>query len=286
MKIAVTSESSIDLSKEVYEEFDIKMLDVPVYMGDKISTDLETDCDEIFDFYNQTKILPKTSAPNVFDFQKFFNSLFQQGYEHIIHVAMSSCMSSSFVNAVTAGKSFDGKVSVVDARTCSTGVGIQCVKTRELLNEGHSIEETVKIMQKRAYSVESSFIFENVDYLYAAGRCNLVKKWATSLLHLRPETHVDTEKGRLVLGKLFRGKLNKCVIGYVNSILERFPNQDKSMAFMTYTTMDQEIVDSVYNRLKEVGFKRIEKQPARGAVSINTGPHTMGVIFINDGGKY
>lgn len=287
MKIAITSESAIDLSKQVYEEFDIKMVDVPVFLGKKQTTDLETDCDQIFDFYNQNKILPKTAAPNIFDYQKFFNSLLQQGYERIIHVAMSSCMSSSFSNAQTAAKSFDGRVSVVDARTCSTGVGILCVKAREMINDGHSIEETVDVIQKRAYYVESSFIFENVEYLYAAGRCNLIKKWATTLLHLRPETHVDTEKGRLVLGKFFRGKLDKCVLNYTNSILERFPNQDKSLAFMTYTTMDDEIVDAVYNRLKEVGFKRVEKQQARSAVAINTGPHTMGVIFINDDGvKY
>lgn len=283
MKVAITCESSTDLNSELYKKYDIQTVEVPVTMGDISTVDTKVTAEEIYNLYDTKKILAKSSGPNIFSYQQLFKNVFDQGYDYIIHIAMSSNMSCSYNNAVTASKSFSN-VSVIDARTCSTGVGILTIHTRKLLDSGMSVEKVVERISKMAYHIESSFIIEKSNYLYYAGRCSYLKKVVANLLRLRPEVHIVTKLGHLVLGKLFNGNLSKCILKYVDFILEKFNTPDKSLAFVTYTTMPKEIVDKVVNKVKNAGFNEVIVTTTGAALSLNAGPHSLGLVYKNDNG--
>ena len=64
MKIAISAESTIDMPKELLEKYDIHTVPFTILLGDVAKLDGEIPTQEIFDYVEITKNLPKTSAVN------------------------------------------------------------------------------------------------------------------------------------------------------------------------------------------------------------------------------
>ena len=62
MKIAISAESTIDMPKDLLEKYDIHTVPFTILLGDVAKLDGEISTQEIFDYVEVTKNLPKTSA--------------------------------------------------------------------------------------------------------------------------------------------------------------------------------------------------------------------------------
>ncbi len=78
MKIAISAESTVDLTKELLEEYEIKTVPFTVLLGDKAGLDGEITSREIIDYVTKNKILPKTSAVNESQYDEHFESLLKE----------------------------------------------------------------------------------------------------------------------------------------------------------------------------------------------------------------
>lgn len=59
MKIAVSAETTVDLTKDLLKEFDIHTVPFTVLLGDAARLDGDVDCEEIIDYVAKTGILPR-----------------------------------------------------------------------------------------------------------------------------------------------------------------------------------------------------------------------------------
>ena len=84
--------------------------------------------------------------------------------------------------------------------------------------------------------------------------------------------------------KKYRGKIEGAVRSYCLDTLERFDHPDLSLAFLTYTTANEEMLSVARNILKERGFKKIYETRAGGTITSHCGEHCLGILYINDGG--
>ena len=75
MKIAMSVESTNDLSKEIIEEYGIKVVPYHVTLGDDTFKDGEITTEEIFKFVDEKDILPKTNAINEFEYTEYFENI-------------------------------------------------------------------------------------------------------------------------------------------------------------------------------------------------------------------
>ena len=85
MKIAVSVESTHDLSKELLEKYDIKVIAYQITLGDMTFKDGEYSTEEMFAFVDKYKKLPKTTALNEFEYQEFFHPL-NQFYQFFLYL--------------------------------------------------------------------------------------------------------------------------------------------------------------------------------------------------------
>ena len=67
MKIAISVESTNDLSKELLKQYDIKVIPYHITLGNKSFLDGEMATVDLFAHVDETKTLPKTNAINEFD---------------------------------------------------------------------------------------------------------------------------------------------------------------------------------------------------------------------------
>jgi DegV family protein with EDD domain len=282
MNIALSAESTIDLQKDLLDFYHITTVPYTLTFGETSALDGEVKGEDLFAYTAKTGKLAKSSAVNQEQFKKYFTELLKT-HEAIIHFSLSSDMSSSYNNACLAAKEIgqEDKIFVVDSRSLSTGIALQAIYARKLIDAGKKPEDIIKLVATRVPSTQASFGLEAVDYLYKGGRCSAMAVLGANILHIRPQ--IIVKDGKMISGKKYRGPMAKWVEDYVETTLEEFNNPDLDEVFITYSSAPDEVVDWVRERLKKAGFRHIMNTNANGTVCCHCGPHTLGILYFNDG---
>jgi len=284
MKIALSAESTIDLQKELLDYFKIHTISYTLVLGDKTVPDADVEGEEIFAYTEKTGKLAKTTAVNIVEFEEYFKDLLKT-HDAVIHFSLAKGMSSSYNNACLAAKGLKN-VYVIDSQELSTGIALEAIYARKLIDLGKEPKEIIELVGKRIPFVQASFSLERVDYLYKGGRCNAMSAFGANLLRLKPEILV--KDGEMVAGKKDRGSMEKATLSYVRNILSEFDNPDLSEVFITFSSSYKKpeikaLVDRIALILRERGFQHIHFTQSNGTVSCHCGPHCLGILYINDG---
>ena len=277
-KIAISLDSACDLSKELIEKYDFKVIPFGVNLGDKFFYDGEISPEEIFEYADNNKTLPKTNAVNEEAFKEHFAKILND-YDAIIHFDISSEMSSAYQNAVNASKNFKN-VYVVDSRTLSTAISLEAIYAKKLTETMDDPAKIVELVKKRIPAVQASFIIERLDYLYKGGRCSGLALLGANLLKIRPE--IEVLNGNMKNTEKFRGKMADCVTKYCRATLEKYNHPDKSFIFITHSVADKELVDAAKAVVSEYGFENVYETTAGCTVSSHCGKNTLGILYVND----
>ncbi len=280
MKIAVSAESTIDLSKEILEKYDIKTLPFMVILGDKELKDgEEVSPTDIFEFVEQNKKLPKTSAINEQQYRSHFEGLLKE-YDAVVHFCLSSQISSACSNAKNVAKSMKN-VFVVDSLSLSTGIALLAIYARKLALAGADAEEISKKCEERVPSVQASFVIKKLDYLYKGGRCSALSYFGANLMKIRPQ--IILKNGKMEVHRKYRGNMDSVIANYCKDTIEEFNTPDLDVAFVTYTTATEGMIAAATEALKQKGFKEIYHTTAGGTITSHCGEYTLGILYMNDG---
>ena len=281
MKICISAESTIDLPREILDEFSIKTIPFSVILGTESGFDGVITPQTIFDYVDKTGVLPRTSAINEAQFDDYFRGLLKE-YDAVIHFSLSSEISSACNNAINAARELKG-VYVVDSRSLSTGIALEAIYASQLVKEGLSPEEIVVKVKARIPANQTSFVLATVDYLYKGGRCSGLAKLGAQLFRIRPQ--ILMQDGKMSPGKKYMGKQLGCVESYCKDTLAQFNNPDLSLVFLTHSMATPDMVEAAKKQLEERGFKRIIVTTAGATITSHCGPKCLGILYLNDGGR-
>ncbi len=277
-KIIIASDSTTDLSPEQIAKYDIKIMPLGVTIGGKNYSDgVDIDPDMIYDNYNKTGELPKTSAINIAQCEDFFEQCTSEGYS-IVFFTISSEMSSTFSNARLAAEDYPN-VHVVDTRNLSTGGGLLLVHAAEMAAAGHSAEEIAKECEELALCVDASFVIDSLEFLYKGGRCTALEAFGANLLSLKP--CISVKGGKMGVGKKYRGKFERVLPIYISDRVGDGSGIRPEHVFITHAGCDPDVVDACVEKVRSIGyFEDIMVSRAGCTVSSHCGRNTLGVLFI------
>lgn len=276
-KIKITCDSTCDLTKELYEKYDVEVAALGVNLGEVYYHDgVDVTAEDIFAFVGENGTLPKTSAVSIAEYNDMFKKHVDEGCS-VIHINISSELSASYQNACLAASELEN-VYVIDSRNLSTGSGLLVIKACELAETGMSAAEIADELRGLTEKVDASFVLQTLEYLQKGGRCSSVVALGANLLQLRPE--IEVSDGKMGVGRKYRGKMDKSVKDYVKGRLENRDDIDLSRIFVTHTTMPQEVVDMVIKTVKEFHpFVEVIETVAGCTISSHCGPGCLGVLF-------
>lgn len=287
MKIKITTDSTADTTKEHLDSLGIGYIPLIVNLGEKECFDtVNVSNMDIRDYVNKTKKLPKTAARSSEDIKDFFLSYLNEGYDKIIHISISEELSCTYNNAVNAAKEIgENKVAVISSRVLSTGSLLLAMCAKELVEKGESFDNIVKIITQRAYNVQVSFVVDTIDYLHKGGRCSTLKALGANLLKLRPK--LQLVDGKIISNGIYRGKMNVLLKKYIDDTLATYNNPDTTRCFITHADADNEVVKEVIEYVKSKNvFKEVCETRANSTIYCHCGKGTLGILYINDGGKF
>lgn len=277
-KVIITSDSTTDLSAELKERYNVKVLPLGVTLGDKSFKDgVDINPDLIYEHYTKHGELPKTSAANIDDCIEFFKPLVDEGYA-IVHFTISSEMSSTFNNARLAAEEFED-VYVVDTKNLSTGGGLMVISAAEMANAGKEAKEIAQECEALAERIDASFIIDDLEFLHKGGRCSALAALGANLLKLKP--CVSVRNGKMGVTKKYRGKFGSVLKEYIDDSLANLDDIEDSYVFVTHAGCDDEITAACIEQVKAKGyFKEVFFTRAGCTVSAHCGRNTLGVLFI------
>lgn len=279
MSIKITSDSTCDLG-EYAEQYGVAIIPLNVHL------DMETYFDgvnitpqDIFNFVDATKQLPKTSARSQEDYEEFFRAQLSE-VDEVVHISISDKASVSHKVALAASEAFGGKVKVVDSKGLSTGQGLIVLKAAELAKAGKTSNEIVAELAAICDKVNTSFIPDRLDYLYKGGRCSRMAMYGANLLGIHPL--IEMHDGQLGAGGRYKGRMTACIKRYVEYLKEKYPEYDKTRCFVTHSHADPELVEAAKEKVKECfEFDEILETVAGSVITGHCGRGTLGVLFIS-----
>ena len=276
--IIISSDSTCDLSQELIDRYQIRILPMGVSLGDNIYRDgIDITPDEIYAHHEKTGQLPKTSAINMSESADFFAELTRDG-SAVIHFTISSSMSATYHNARVAAEDFEN-VYVVDSKNLSTGNGLLVIAAAEMALKGMEAKEIAQNVSDLANCVDASFVVDNLEYLAKGGRCSAVAAFGANLLQLKP--CVCVKNGAMGVEKKYRGKFEKTLISYVADRLVSPEDICLDRVFVTHAGCDPQVVQNVVTAVKNtLPFKEAFVTRAGCTVSAHCGANTLGVLFI------
>ena len=283
MKIAISAESQCDINIEELKRRDIHIINMQIEQDGVSYLDSEKTLEELFKWTKETNKFCHTAACNINALKDYFHKLLDE-YDEIVHVSISSAMSSGYQNAVIASED-NPRIHVIDSLNASGGTAIYVLYAADLRDAGKDAKEIgAKLLERRGH-IECSFQIDTLEYLHRGGRCSKITMLGANILRIKPEI-VCGKDGKLTLGKLHRGPQKKVVKEYFDHILSQ-KNIDKRRCVIEYSTLDENgmnIFNECIKRLKDFGFEEIIAGQCASPISAyHAGPNIIGAQFYTDG---
>lgn len=280
--IRIITDSTCDLSKELIEKYNIRVIPLHVsFPGDDTQylDGVNINSEQLYDLAAKLNVLPKTGAVNVVEFIKVFEEELAKGNE-IFYVGIGSGLSSTYNNACIAREQFpDSKIVVLDGQNLSTGTGLIVIKAARLAKEGKSLEEIKEICEKAVPLVSAKFCIDRLDYLYKGGRCSGMAMIAAHALKIHPVAKVINNK--LVVYKKPRGKYENAVEVQIDEFIHDLDNIDKSCVFITHSGRMDGIEKQIYDKISPyLDKENLFITEAGCTISSHCGPKTIGILYI------
>ncbi len=291
-KISIISDGSLDLSREMTDKNDIRV--VPFYVSfDGRTYQKEIDELDIREFYQKMVdnpgIFPKTSMPSVDDYYQVFLPLAREGMP-VICICITTRFSGSMQSASTARdmvyEDFPAaQITVIDATVNTVLQGLYVLEACRLRDLGWEYERIVQRILEIRESGRIFFTIGNIDYLKHGGRIGKLAGLAAGALKIRPL--ITLREGEIFSSGLARSreKSMQKVIGLLEAYLDERSVQPGEYSFAIGYGYDYEealrfkemLRDLAYRRL---GIEEISVCQIGATIGVHTGPHPLGVGII------
>ena len=188
MKLAVITDSSAYLNKEILNREDLFVLDIPVNIdGQEYIEGVNLTAGEFYQKMAQASELPKTSQPSIAKLDEILTSLKEKGYTHVLGLFLSSGISGFYQNIQYMVDDYEGlTIAFPDTLITSAPLGIMVESVFNWRDQG---DDFVIIQDKLAIQIShtSAFIMvDDLDHLVKGGRLSNGAALLGNLLSIKP----------------------------------------------------------------------------------------------------
>lgn len=280
-EVLITADSTCDLPSHIIEQNGIEILPLSVLLGDKSYYDgVNVFPEDIYAYVNKTGILPKTAAVTPAQYYEVFEKAHENG-KAVVHIGLSSAISSSYQNACIAASEFDD-VYCIDSKSLCTAMGLLVLKACDFRAKGFDAKKIYNRVNTLVPKVSTTFVLDNLAYLHKGGRCSGVAKFSANLLGIKPSIAVDPSTGKLDVAKKYRGKMEVVYKQYINDCLKNVNKIDTSRIVIANSGGISPDILSFAKGVVEgkADFGEVILADAKCTISSHCGPKTLAIFYI------
>jgi DegV family protein with EDD domain len=188
LKVQVVTDSTSDISKDLANELDIRVVPIYVRFGDKIYRDgIDIQSDGFYSMLASSSVHPATSQPNPEDFTSVYSEYCNKS-EGIVSIHISSKISGTYNSAVIAKKTLESHcpIEIIDSKFNSAGLGLVVTAAARLARDGATLSEVINEANMAVSQVSMFGMFETMKYLARSGRVNKSIAVASRFISVMP----------------------------------------------------------------------------------------------------
>lgn len=274
-KIKIITDSTADLSQELYDKYDVEVLPVVINFGEESYLDrVDINAEMLLKRMEQEKELPTTGQIIPNRFIDCYNKYLEQGYK-IITILMSSAMSGTYQSACIAKNAIESDdIFIVDSQNIAPALGILVLKACSLLEKKYTAEEIVKELEEDKNKVETRMCFESLDNLIKGGRISKTAGVVGTVLGVKLVLNI--KDGLMSVKDKVRGSkkaFKKIIADFEEAEL------DSDVPVLLVYASDIEIKKEFVEYLESNNIKYIEC-PLGSTVCVHSGPYCCGLVFM------
>ena len=276
-KIFITSDGVCDLTPEILEKYDIRLIDLYIKTEHGRFRDTkEIDIHKLSRYLSDEDTTAFSLSPTVADYESFFADALMEA-DNVIYFSMASGSGHCYEYASEAAKGF-AHVHVVDSGNISSGQGLLVLHAAKLAAEGAPVAEILEEARAIKSKIKASYILPSTRILYQKGFTDKITAKICDLFRLHPI--LGTVHNKITVVGVRAGKMEKVWKKYIRFHLRNTSRIDDNMIFVVHagcTVRQQEMIIEEINR--NMKFKQIVFTQASSASVCNAGLGSIGFAF-------
>ena len=191
--IAIVTDSNCGMSPTQVKDLGIYMLPMPFFIDDKeYLEDIDMNQSEFFQHLEQNPgCRVSTSQPTPESVTTLWDKLLKD-YDEIVHIPMSSGLSSSMQTARMLAEDYDGRVRVVNNQRISGTLRYSAIEAIQQAKNGLSADEIGTWLEKTRFDSSIYITVATLKYLKQGGR--ITPAALGTMLRLKPVLQIQGEK--------------------------------------------------------------------------------------------
>ena len=276
MKIKVSADTSCLVTQDVLVKNNISVFPLNVIIDGKEYLDGVTiNQDQLKKEMDDNKTV-KTSTPPLGEVINYFEKLFDEGYDKIIHFTISSKLSSMFdLFSNVSQNYFDNKIIVIDSYAVSAVMLSHVLFTVDELAKGTEIEQIIEKIEERKSDYCLSFVPKDLTTLRNGGRISFATVVIGNTIGLKPI--IILKDGELVKEKTTRN-MQKAIIEKIEMVQAEYPSDKYDYTIVSFDA-NETVVEKFVNYIESLSENN---DVIKGIIPINVcahcGPGTIGFI--------
>ena len=193
--IAIVTDSNCGMSPTQVKDLGIYMLPMPFFIDDKeYLEDIDMNQSEFFQHLEQNPgCRVSTSQPTPESVTTLWDKLLKD-YDEIVHIPMSSGLSSSMQTARMLAEDYDGRVRVVNNQRISGTLRCSAIEAIQQAKNGLSADEIGTWLEKTRFDSSIYITVATLKYLKQGGRITPAAAALGTMLRLKPVLQIQGEK--------------------------------------------------------------------------------------------
>lgn len=193
--IAIVTDSNCGMSPTQVKDLGIYMLPMPFFIDDKeYLEDIDMNQSEFFQHLEQNPgCRVSTSQPTPESVTTLWDKLLKD-YDEIVHIPMSSGLSSSMQTARMLAEDYDGRVRVVNNQRISGTLRYSAIEAIQQTKNGLSADEIGTWLEKTRFDSSIYITVATLKYLKQGGRITPAAAALGTMLRLKPVLQIQGEK--------------------------------------------------------------------------------------------
>ena len=192
-KIAIVTDSNSGITQAKGKEMGIYVLPMPFYInGELFLEDITLTQEEFYKRLAQDADI-STSQPSPGDVLDLWNKILEE-HDELIHIPMSSGLSSSCETAISLSEDYNGRVQVVNNQRISVTQEQSVLDAMKLRDAGKSAVEIKKILEEEKFESTIYITVDTLKYLKKGGRITPAAAALGTVLNLKPVLQIQGEK--------------------------------------------------------------------------------------------
>ena len=277
-KIAIVTDSNSGITQKQGKELGVFVIPMPFFIdGELFLEDITLTQEEFYKRLGEDSDI-STSQPSPGDVLELWDSLLEK-YDEVVHIPMSSGLSSSCETAVTLSQDYGGRVQVVNNQRISVTQVQSVLDAIKLAEEGKTAAEIREALEREKMEASIYITVDTLKYLKKGGRITPAAAALGTVLNLKPVLQIQGEKlDAFAKVRGWKAAKRTMLKAIETDLAERFAGKEEQMVLgMAYTCSREEVNvwrQEIHNRFPQY---EIIEGPLSLSVACHIGPGSMAV---------